>query len=197
MAAIFHMLCARANNLKSIAKLPKECTYCDDQDWTCSICLDDAGPEYYRCIETDEVVCLDNTMRQVVTSCGHRFHEKCLDHYTFVKTNGDIVGVIPCPNCRTDVFVDKRDNKKMFEWWITCDCCIRHMTNRPTTYAYDEDIENLRQRPEQEEARRNLSDKEYKVWCRSNAQRRNRDRAYCDCPCRQEARIAIRRIPFP
>ena len=199
MAAGFHMSCARANNLKSMAKLPKECGYCDlpEQDWTCSVCLDDAGPEYYRCIETDEVVCFDNTMRQVVTSCGHRFHEKCLDDYTFVKINGDIVGVIPCPNCRTDVFVDKRDNKKMFEWLISCDCCIRHMTNRPTTYAYNEDIENLRQRAEQEEARRNLTDKEYEVWCRSNAQRRNRDRAYCECPCRQEARIAIRRIPLP
>ena len=71
------------------------------------------------------------------------------------------------------------------------------MTNRPTTYAYNEDIENLRQRPEQEEARRNLTDKEYIVWCWMNARRRNRDRAYCDCPCRQEARIAIRRIPLP
>ena len=199
MAAVFHMSCARANNLNKMAKLPKECTYCDlpEQDWTCPVCLDNAGPEYYRSIETDEVVCFDDTMRQVITSCGHRFHEKCLEDYTNVKMNGDIVGVIPCPNCRTDVFVDKRNNKKMFEWWITCDCCIRHMTNRPTTYAYDEDIENLRQRPEQEEARRNLSDKEYIVWCWMNAKRRNRDRAYCDCPCRQEARIAIRRIPQP
>ena len=196
MAAVSHMSCTRANNLKSMAKLPKECTYCDDQEWTCSVCMDDAGPEY--CLdETDEVVCIDDTMRQVVTSCGHRFHEKCLEDYTFFKTKGNIFGVIPCPNCRTDVFVDKRNNKKMFEWLITCDCCTRHMTNRPTTYAYDEDIENLRQRPEQEEARRNLTDKEYKVWCRSNAKRRNRDRAYCDCPCRQEARIAIRRIPQP
>ena len=110
------MLCARANNLKSMAKLPKECGYCDlpEQDWTCSVCLDDASPEYYRCDETNEVVCFDDTMRQVVTSC----------------------------------------------------------------------------------ARRNLTDKEYKVWCRSNAQRRNRDRAYCDCRCRHEARVAIRRIPL-
>ena len=197
MSAVFHTSCAGANELTKVAKLPKECTYCDDQDWTCSVCLDDASPEYYRCDETNEVVCFDDTMRQVVTSCGHRFHEKCLEDYTTVKMNGDIVGVIPCPNCRTDVFVDKRDNKKMFEWLISCDCCTRHMTNRPTTYAYDEDIENLRQRPEQEAARRNLTDKEYEVWCMSNAQRRNRDRDYCDCPCRQEARIAIRRIPFP
>ena len=199
MSAVFHMSCAIANDLKKVAKLPKECTYCDlpEQDWTCSICLDDASPEYYRCDETNEVVCFDDTMRQVVTSCGHRFHEKCLDDYTIVKTNGDVVGVIPCPNCRTDVFVDKRDNKKMFEWWISCDCCTRHMTNRPTTYAYDEDIDNLRNRAEQEEARAVLSDKEYEVWCKMNAQRRTMDRAYCDCICRQEARVAIRRIPQP
>ena len=71
------------------------------------------------------------------------------------------------------------------------------MTNRPTTYAYDEDIDNLRNRAEQEEARAVLSDEEYKVWCKMNAQRRTMDRANCDCICRQEARIAIRRIPRP
>lgn len=190
------MSCAIANDLKKLPKLPKECTYCDDREWMCSVCLDDAGPEY--CLnEADEVVCLDNTMHQVITSCGHRFHEKCLEDYTTIKTNGDVVGVIPCPNCRTDVFVDKRDNKKMFEWWISCDCCTRHMTNRPTTYAYDEDIDNFRKSLRQEEAESVLSDEEYKVWSKMNAQRRKMDRAYCSCNCRQEARVAIRRIPPP
>ena len=193
------MSCATANNLKKMAKLPKECTYCDlpEQDWTCSVCLDDAGPEYYRRDETNEVVCFDDTMRQVVTSCGHRFHLKCLEDYTTIKTYGDCVGVIPCPNCRNPVFMDKRDNKAMFEWWISCDCCTRHMTNRPTTYAYNEDVDNLRKSVRQEEAESVLSDEEFALWRKMNAKRRAMERAYCSCNCRQEARIAIRRIPLP
>ena len=196
MTTIGEMLWTRANNLNQLAKLPKECDYCDDPEWTCSVCLDDAGPTY--CLnESNEVVCLDNTMRQVVTSCGHRFHLKCLEDYTTIKTYGDCVGVIPCPNCRNAVFVDKRDNKAMFEWWISCDCCERHMTNRPTVYAYNEDLDNFRKSLREEEAESMLYDEEFTLWCKMNAKRRAMDVGYCSCNCRQEARIAIRRIPPP
>ena len=198
MTSISDALWFRGNNLKQWAKLPKECAYCDlhEEDWTCSVCLDDASPTY--CLnETNEVICLDSTMTHVMTSCGHRFHIQCLENYTTIKTNGDCVGVIPCPNCRNAVFVDKRNNAKMFEWWISCDCCERHMTNRPTTYAYDEDIDNSCKSLCEEEAESVLSDEDYKLWRKMNAKRRAMDVGYCACNCRHEARIAIRRIPPP
>lgn len=185
------------NKSKPWPTVPKECGYCDvERDWTCSICLEDDGPEY--CLnEAGGVVCIDSTNLQVVTSCGHRFHMKCLESYTIVRTNGHTTGIVPCPNCRNEVFTDNGNNAAMFEWWTSCICCTRHQTNRPTTYAYNADVDSARKTDEQEEASRTLSDEEYTTWRFRNAQRRGRDWLNCACSCRQEARNAIRRIPLP
>ena len=187
---------SKHNKSKPWPTVPKECGYCDvEQDWTCSVCLDDAGPEY-TLDEFGGVVCIDSTNLQVVTSCGHRFHMKCLESYTIVKTNGHTTGIVPCPNCRNEVFTDNGNNAAMFEWWTSCICCARHQTNRPTTYAYDADVDNFRKSAEQEEAFRTLSLREYTLWRFRNAERRKRDLNNCACNCRQEARNAIRRIPL-
>lgn len=71
------------------------------------------------------------------------------------------------------------------------------MTNRPTTYAYNEDVDNLCKSLREKEAESMLSDEEFALWRKMNAKRRAMDRAYCSCNCRQEARNAIRRIPPP
>ena len=188
---------SKHNKSKPWPTVPKECGYCDvEQDWTCSVCLDDAGPEY-TLDEFGGVVCIDSTNLQVVTSCGHRFHMKCLESYTIVKTNGHTTGIVPCPNCRNEVFTDNGNNAVMFEWYTSCICCARHQTNRPTTYAYDADVDNFRKSAEQEEAFRTLSSLgEYTTWCFRNAERRKRDLNNCACNCRREARVAIRRIPL-
>ena len=188
---------SKPNKSKPWPTVPKECGYCDDeQDWTCSVCLEDAGPEYML-NEAGGVECVDSTNLQVVTSCGHRFHMKCLESYTIVRTNGHTTGIVPCPNCRNEVFTDNGNNAAMFEWWTSCICCARHQTNRPTTYAYDADVDNARKSDEQEEACRTLSAEEYTTWRFRNAARRERDLDNCSCNCRQAARDAIRRIPLP
>ena len=188
---------SKHNKSKPWPTVPRECGYCDvEQDWTCSVCLEDDGPEYML-NEAGGVECVDSTNLQVVTSCGHRFHMKCLESYTIVRTNGHTTGIVPCPNCRNEVFTDNGNNAAMFEWWTSCICCARHQTNRPTTYAYDQDVDNARKTAEQEEACRTLSAEEYITWRFRNAARRERDLDNCACNCRQAARDAIRRIPLP
>ena len=190
------MCSIKQNNLQPLPKLPKECTYCDDPEWTCAICLEDAGPTYIISYKGKELF-MGNTVTQLVTSCGHMFHRNCLENYTFIKTNGNGAGVIPCPYCRTDVFMDSENGKQSFEWWNECDCCTRHMKNRPSSYAYNEDIDNFRNSKDQEEARACLYTEEYSVWCKNNKIRRIRDRANCECPCRHKMRELVRRIPPP
>lgn len=173
--------------LKPLAKIPKllpahiDFTVDNDNILTCAICLDDN----YCCNPGVE------------TSCGHIFHKKCLDKWCRASTGGWPYGVISCPNCRGEIYNDDGSDKKAFEWLAGCNCCTRHEENRPKVYAYDEDIDNRVMSDLEEEALRTLTANEYIDWRRANNRRRQDDRNFCGCSCRNEMRAIIRRIANP
>jgi hypothetical protein len=176
--------------LKPLAKIPKllpsHIPVTDDDTVTCAICLE----------ESDE--CISRFVKKrVETSCGHHFHRSCLDKWCYAHTKGWTYGVIPCPACRGEIYIDDGSDKKMFAWLVGCNCCTRHQENRPSVYAYDEDVDNRVMSAAEEEALRTLSADEYIDWRRANNRRRQDDRNFCDCSCRNEVRAIIRRIANP
>jgi hypothetical protein len=173
--------------LKPLAKIPKllsmHTSLTVDDKVTCAICLE----EYDECVSKF-------VKRRVETSCGHIFHRSCLNKWCYAHTGGWTYGVISCPTCRGEIYIDDGSDKKVFAWLVGCNCCTRHQENRPSVYAYDEDVDNRVMSVSEEEALRTLTTNDYIEWRRANNRRRQDDRNFCGCSCRHEMRAIIRRI---
>jgi hypothetical protein len=180
----------KKTQLKPLAKIPKllpvHNSLTNDDTVQCAICLEESHEYISRFVK-----------KRVETSCGHRFHRSCLDKWCYASTGGYSYGVISCPTCRGEIYIDDGSDKKMFAWLVGCNCCTRHQENRPSVYAYDEDVDNRVMSAAEEEALRTLSADEYIDWRRANNRRRQDDRNFCDCSCRNEVRAIIRRIAKP
>lgn len=175
--------------LKPLPKIPKHLPLLiaatADVVMTCSICLED---------EVDGII--SGTAKQrVETTCKHIFHSECLNKWCKSYTGGYSYGLITCPECRGEIYIDDGSDKKRFDWLSECYCCTRHQENRPTVYAYDEDLDNRVMSALEEEALRTLTANDYIDWRRANNRRRQDDFNFCGCSCRTEIRAIIRRIP--
>jgi len=166
-----------------------------DDVMTCGICFEDndGNVEVDGCIQ-------GRGKRRLVTSCGHIFHKKCLQQWTSASLKGSLCGVITCPTCRGEVFMDEESTettKKYFEELAKCACCPRHQRDRPLSYVHDPDLDTRTMSKAQEEALNTLSTDDYIEWCNANWVRQNIELLKCDCECRRGARIMVRRIPPP
>lgn len=86
--------------LKPLPKIPKllPLLIADTTDviMTCSICLED---------EVDGIIS-GIAKQRAKTSCGHIFHKNCLDKWCLTYTAGYSYGVITCPECRKEIYID-------------------------------------------------------------------------------------------
>lgn len=128
--------------------LPRVINRCGECDWECSICLE-SKPEQ-QCVET---------------ACHHKFHKECLYGMTKTKTpfcriwnigigvpemrytesaSNMLCGVceptnatwyVNCPLCRAKITLDKGAGEEEFNGWAACQCCPRHLSRRPPSYA--------------------------------------------------------------
>jgi len=185
--------------LKPVPKLttllPPFCGFMIDDMVTCNICLEDNDGN----IEVDGCIS-GRGKRRLITSCGHIFHKKCLQQWTSASLKGSLCGVITCPCCRGEVYMDEQSTetkKKLFDSLAKCDCCIRHQIDKPTSYAYDPDLDDRIMSKAQEEALNTLSSADYIAWCHENSWRRIGDTNNCGCNCRTIIRTMVRRIPPP
>lgn len=188
--------------LKTLPNLPKLttlmppfCGFMIDDIMTCNICLEDndGNIEVVGCIS-------GRSKRRLITACGHIFHKTCLQQWTSTCLKGSLCGLISCPNCRGEVYMDNESTetkKKLFDELAKCDCCIRHQTDKPTSYAYDPELDARVMSKAQEIALNTLSYEDYIVWRNNNSWRRSDDRQWCDCVCRNKMRDMIRLIPPP
>ena len=175
--------------------LPPFCGFMIDDIVTCNICLEDND----GAIEVDGCIS-GRGKRRLVTACGHIFHKKCLQQWTTASLKGSLCGIITCPCCRGEVYMDEQSTeakKKLFAALAQCDCCPRHMRDKPIYYAYDPDLDARTMSKAQEEALNTLSAEDYKDWCQANSWRRMDEREWCDCHCRTRMRAMVRRIPPP
>jgi uncharacterized protein YbaR (Trm112 family) len=175
--------------------LPPFCGFMIDDVVTCNICLEDND----GAIEVDGCI-QGRGKRRLITSCGHIFHKKCLQKWTTASLKGSLCGIITCPYCRGEVYMDEQSTeakKKLFAALAQCDCCPRHMRDKPLSYAYDPDLDARTMSKAQEEALNTLSAEDYKAWCQANSWRRMDEREWCDCHCRTRMRAMVRRIPPP
>jgi len=175
--------------------LPPFCGFMIDDIATCNICLEDNDGN----IEVDGCVS-GRGKRRLITACGHIFHKKCLQRWTSASLKGSLCGIITCPCCRREVYMDEQSTetkKKLFAALAKCDCCPRHMRERPLMYEHDPELDARTISKTQEEARNTLSAEDYKDWCQTNSWRRMDERELCDCHCRTRMRAMIRRIPPP
>lgn len=185
--------------LKHLPKLttlmPPFCGFMIDDIVTCNICLEDNDGN----IEVDGFIS-GRGKRRLITACSHIFHKKCLQQWTSASLKGSLCGLISCPSCRREVYMDEESTetkKKLFDELTACDCCIRHQTDKPTTYAYDPELDARVMSKAQEIALNTLSYEDYIVWRNNKSWRRSDDRQMCDCHCRTRARTMVRRIPPP
>jgi len=175
--------------------LPPFCGFTIDEIVTCNICLEDND----GAIEVDGCIS-GRGKRRLVTACGHIFHKKCLQQWTTTCLKGSLCGIITCPSCRGEVYMDEQSNetkKKLFAALAKCECCPRHHRDKPLSYAYDPDLDARTMSKAQEEALNTLSTEDYKDWCQTNSWRRMDEREWCDCHCRTRMRAMVRRIPPP
>jgi hypothetical protein len=175
--------------------LPPFCGFMIDDMVTCNICLEDNDGN----IEVDGCIS-GRGKRRLITSCGHIFHKKCLQQWTSASLKGSLCGLISCPCCRREVYMDEQSTetkKKLFDSLARCDCCIRHQIDKPTSYAYDPDLDDRIMSKAQEEALNTLSRTDYIAWCNNNSWRRLLDLNGCNCHCRTRMRTMVRRIPPP
>ena len=186
-------------NLPNLPKLttllPPFCGFMIDDIVTCNICLEDNDGN----IEVDGCIS-GRGKRRLITACGHIFHKKCLQQWTTASLKGSLCGLITCPCCRGEVYMDEESTetkKKLFDELTSCNCCIRHQRDKPTSYAYDAELDARVMSKAQEMALNTLSYEDYIAWCKANSWRRIEERQYCDCHCRTKARAMIRHIPPP
>jgi len=175
--------------------LPPFCGFMIDDIVTCNICLEDND----GAIEVDG--CISGKIkRRLVTACGHIFHKKCLQPWTRALNKGSLCGLITCPYCRGPVYMDEQSTetkKKLFAALAKCECCPRHMRDKPLSYAYDPELDARNMSKAQEEALNTLSSEDYKDWCQTNSWRRMDECEWCNCHCRTRMRTMVRRIPPP
>jgi hypothetical protein len=96
--------------------------------------------------------------------------------------------------------MDEQSNekkKKLFAALAKCECCPRHMRDRPASYEHDPELDARTMSKAQEEALHTLSTEDYKAWSQTNSWRRMDEREWCDCHCRTRMRAMVRRIPPP
>jgi uncharacterized protein YbaR (Trm112 family) len=175
--------------------LPPFCGFMIDEIVTCNICLEDNDGN----IEVDGCIS-GRGKRRLITACGHIFHKKCLQQWTRALNKGLLCGLITCPYCRGPVYMDEQSTetkKKLFAALAQCDCCPRHQRDKPSSYAYDQELDDRTMSKAQEEALISLSTEDYLDWCQTNSWRRMDEREWCDCHCRTRMRTMVRRIPPP
>jgi hypothetical protein len=175
--------------------LPPFCGFMIDDIVTCNICLEDNDGN----IEVDGCIS-GRGKRRLITSCGHIFHKKCLQQWTRALNKGLLCGLITCPCCRQPVYMDEQSNetkKKLFAALTQCDCCPRHQRDKPSSYAYDQELDDRTMSKAQEIALNTLSDDDYLDWRHANSWRRMDERELCNCHCRTRMRTMVRRIPPP
>jgi len=175
--------------------LPPFCGFMIDDIVTCNICLEDNDGN----IEIDGCIS-GKGKRRLVTSCGHIFHKACLQQWTAASLKGLLCGIITCPCCRGPVYIDQQSSEakvKLFAALARCECCPRHQTDKPLTYAYDPELDARIMSKAQEIALNTLSTDDYIDWCNANSERRNIALFQCDCHCRTRMRSMVRRIPPP
>ena len=175
--------------------LPPFCGFMIDDIVTCNICLEDNDGN----IEVDGCIS-GRGKRRLITSCGHIFHKKCLQQWTTASLKGSLCGIITCPCCRGPVYMDEQSTeakKKLFAALAQCECCPRHMSDRPVSYAYDQELDAMTMSKAQEIALNTLSTEDYIEWRNADWLRRNKHLFQCDCHCRTRMRAMVRRIPPP
>ena len=175
--------------------LPPFCGFMIDDVVTCNICLEDNDGN----IEVDGCIS-GRGKRRLITSCGHIFHKKCLQPWTRALNKGSLCGLITCPYCRGPVYMDEESTetkKTLFAALTKCECCPRHMRDRPASYEHDQELDDRTMSKEQEIALNTLSDDDYLDWCQANSWRRMDERECCNCHCRTRMRTMVRRIPPP
>jgi len=173
--------------------LPPFCGFMIDDIVTCNICLEDNDGN----IEVDGCIS-GRGKRRLITSCGHIFHKKCLQQWTSASLKGSLRGIITCPCCRGPVYMDEQSNetkKKLFAALAKCECCPRHMSDRPASYEHDPELDARTMSKAQEEALHTLSTEDYIAWRNNNNWRRLVDVNGCSCHCRTRMRTMVRRIP--
>ena len=175
--------------------LPPFCAFSIDDIVTCNICLEDNDGN----IEVDGCIS-GKAKRRLVTSCGHIFHKACLQQWTAASLKGSLCGIITCPCCRGPVYMDQQSSetkKKLFAALASCECCIRHQTDKPLTYEHDPELDARTMSKAQEIALHTLSTDDYIAWRNNNNWRRLVDLNRCSCHCRTRMRAMVRRIPPP
>jgi hypothetical protein len=175
--------------------LPPFCGFMIDDIVTCNICLEDND----GAIEVDGCI-QGRGKRRLITACSHIFHKKCLQQWTTTFLKGSLCGIITCPICRGEVYMDEQSNetkKKLFAALAKCNCCPRHMRDRPALYEHDQELDDRTMSKEQEIALNTLSDDDYLDWRQANSWRRMDEREWCNCHCRTRMRAMVRRIPPP
>jgi uncharacterized protein YbaR (Trm112 family) len=175
--------------------LPPFCAFMIDDVVTCNICLEDNDGN----IEVDGCIS-GKGKRRLVTSCGHIFHKACLQQWTAASLKGSLCGIITCPCCRGPVYMDQQSSEakeKLFAALASCDCCPRHQRYRPSSYAYDPELDARTMSKAQEIALNTLSEDDYIEWRNANRERRMDERGWCDCHCRTRMRSMVRHIPPP
>ena len=175
--------------------LPPFCGFMIDDIVTCNICLEDNDGN----IEVDGCIS-GRGKRRLITSCGHIYHKKCLQQWTTASLKDSLCGIITCPYCRGPVYMDEQSTeakKKLFAALAKCECCPRHIRDRPSSYEHDPELDARTMSKAQEEALHTLSTEDYKDWCQTNSLRRMDEREWCDCHCRTRMRAMVRRIPPP
>jgi hypothetical protein len=175
--------------------LPPFCGFMIDDIVTCNICLEDND----GAIEVDG--CISGRIkRRLITSCGHIFHKACLQQWTSASNKGSLCGLITCPCCRGPVYMDEQSTEtkeKLFAALASCECCPRHQSDKPLSYAYDADLDARTMSKEQEIALNTLETDDYIAWCNNNNWRRLMDLNRCSCDCRSTMRTMVRHIPPP
>jgi len=187
------------SKLKPLPKLttllPPFCGFMIDDIVTCNICIEDND----GAIEVDG--CISGKIkRRLITACGHIFHKKCLQQWTSASNKGLLYGLITCPCCRGPVYMDQQSTetkKKLFVASARCECCPRHQSDKPLSYAYDPDLDARTMSKEQEIALNTLSTDDYIAWRNNNNWRRLLDLNRCSCDCRSTMRTMVRHIPPP
>jgi len=187
------------HKLKPLPKLttllPPFCAFMIDDMMTCNICLEDND----GAIEVDG--CISGKIkRRLVTACGHIFHKACLQQWTATCLKGSLCGLISCPSCRGPVYMDQQSSEtkeQLFYALAQCDCCARHQTDKPLSYAYDQELDARNMSKTQEIALNTLPYDNYLDWCQANSWRRNEDQQWCSCHCRTIMRSMVRHIPPP
>ena len=175
--------------------LPPFCGFMIDDVVTCNICLEDNDGN----IEVDGCIS-GRGKRRLITACGHIFHKACLQQWTSACNKGSLCGLISCPSCRGPVYMDQQSTeakKKLFAALARCDCCPRHQSDKPLSYAYDPELDARTMSKTQEIALNTLSDDDYLDWRNADWERRNNDVYWCDCHCRTRMRSMVRHIPPP